>query len=99
MGRVISSRGMQRGGSPRQRRRQAMRKSWVAAPCRAAISTSSWLMSRLAGEAVMRDPGGVLGADEVFTFLAQAGQGSAHAVHLPPGDPDQVTDRGAVRPL
>src|ERR1700720_4989014 len=75
-----------------------IRKSWVAAPCRAAMSTSSWLISRLGGEAVMRDPGGVLVTDEVFAFLAQAGQGSAHAVHLPPGHPDQVTDRGAIRP-
>jgi len=56
-------------------------------------------MSRWGGEAVMRDPGGVLGADEVFALLAQTGQGRAHAMHLPPSDPDQVIDCGAVRPL
>src|ERR1700731_5239372 len=98
MARITSSRVIQGGGSPRYSRRQAIRKSWVAAPCRAAISTSSWLISRLNGEAVMRDPSGVLGTDEVFALLAQTGQGSAHTVHLPPGEPDQVTDRGTLRP-
>src|SRR3981189_1625775 len=63
------------------------------------MSTSSWLMSRWCGEAVMRDPGGVLAANELFAFFAQTGQGRAHAMHLPPGDPDQITDRGALRPL
>src|ERR1700726_3442437 len=62
------------------------------------MSSTIWLISHWGGEAVMRDPGGVLGTDEVFAFLAQAGQGSAHTVHLPPGHPDQVTDRGALRP-
>ena len=46
----------------------------------------------------MRDPGGVLAANELFAFFAQTGQGRAHAMHLPPGDPDQITDRGALRP-
>src|SRR5438270_605923 len=96
---IISSRVMQRGGSPRQSRRQAIRKSWVAAPCRAAMSTSSWLMSRWGGEAVMGNPGGVLAANELFAFFAQTGQGRAHAVHLPPCDPDQITDRCAIRPF
>src|SRR3954451_9095461 len=48
----------------RERKMQAVQVSSIrpAAPCRAAISTSSWLMSRWRSEAVMRDPGGVLGA-------------------------------------
>jgi hypothetical protein len=44
----------------------------------------------------MRDPGRVLGADELLPLLAQTGQRGAHTVHLPTGCRCQVADCSAI---
>src|SRR5438270_9469916 len=72
---------------------------WIAARCGATISIRCGLMSRVRGEPVMRDPGCVLGAAEFLPFLLEAGQGGAHAVHLPTGCLGQIAERSAFRPL
>src|SRR5260221_1844426 len=71
----------------------------IAVRCRAAISVSSCLTSRGGSEPVMRDPTLIFAADELLSFLAQAGQSGAHAVPLPTSGLGQVADRRASWPL
>ena len=81
---------MQRGGLSRCSRRQAILRSCVDNPPRAAISLSSGSISPLLGNPVERNPGLVLVADEFLSLLAQPGQRGAHAVRLPAGRAGQV---------
>src|SRR5258707_5323292 len=63
------------------------------------MSVSSRLTSRGGSEPVMRDPTLIFAADELLSFLAQAGQSGAHAMPLPTRGLGQVADRSASRPL
>src|SRR5260221_7243771 len=71
---------------------------WIAVRCRAAMSVSSCLTSRGGSEPVMRDPTLIFDADELLSFLAQAGQSGAHAMPLPTSGLGQVADRRASWP-
>jgi len=70
----------------------------TAVRCRTATPMLCRLISG-SGEPVMRDPTLIFDADELLSFLAQAGQSGAHTVHLPAGRRGQIAERGAVRPL
>src|SRR5258707_6568862 len=50
-------------------------------------------------EPVMRDPTLIFAADELLSFLAQAGQSGAHPMPLPTRGLGQVADRSARWPL
>src|SRR5260221_5301677 len=63
------------------------------------MSVSSCLTSRGGSEPVMRDPTLIFAADELLSFLAQAGQSGAHAMPLPTSGLGQVADRRASWPL
>src|SRR5260221_8887243 len=63
------------------------------------MSVSSCLTSRGGSEPVMRDPTLIFDADELLSFLAQAGQSGAHAMPLPTRGLGQVADRRASWPL
>src|SRR5258707_13238198 len=63
------------------------------------MSVSSCLTSRGGSEPVMRDPTLIFAADELLSFLAQAGQSGAHAMPLPTSGLGQVADRSASWPL
>src|SRR5260221_12090858 len=63
------------------------------------MSVSSCLTSRGGSEPVMRDPTLIFAADELLSFLAQAGQSGAHAMPLPTRGLGQVADRSASWPL
>src|SRR5712671_2832795 len=99
MARIIRSRLIERGGLSRWSRRQAILRSCVVSPPRAAISLSSGSISPRLGDAVKRHAGLVLIADEFLPLLAQPGQRGAHAVDLPAGDFDQLADCRAVGAL
>src|SRR3982751_3326457 len=99
MARIIRSRLIERGGLSRWSRRQAILRSCADKPSRAPISLSSGSISPRLGDAVQRDPGRVLVADEFLPLLAQPGQRGAHAVHLPAGGLDQLADCRALGAL
>jgi AcrB/AcrD/AcrF family len=55
------------------------------------LSMSCWLISRVGGKPVMRDPGRVFGADQVPPLLARAGQSGTHT--CAPASPLPWSDR------